>query len=547
MHKATVSTLFEGHGTFYQRMIRKNGDESYEPLGEIGDFKFTIEKKSRFSNNQYMATVYHDDDNELSQPISIQMELLYCKEYSSVHWSTKIDKKIEDLAFRFIDIKDFPAVNVMSRCVEVYNQCIYAIMTGTDVPDTSDEWYQYMAPANTRTIINEDDEKPIYAFDINSASQMQTGGGNICFSHAMHLNRALILRKHGDNANSLEMLALPVQDQKGRFSKSLEKIVVDGVDSTIKGSLMDATEHKLMVFGGEQNKIGEIDLERGKVVQEYNPGNKSIVSVAYSAKTADNSNGVYTCLAPNVAFNIDTRMDPRSCVVLESGKDLDSYSLKSAKPLTCHATSKAGHLATGDSIGNVRLYTGPPGSRKPGGGHFPKTAKTLLDTKTPILSLDITANGSHILATCENFILLINTKYLDNDGKEADGFKTRMGKHKPTPLRLLPSALQIEEMKSMDEVRFTSAKFDVDTSTGEHCVTASCGKFLLVWSMNALIKAEEKNRNAPCDMVSVGHTALSINTPQSSTVTYLSKDNIGSIPIEESKRSFRKWTWGQRD
>ncbi|CCW63941.1 unnamed protein product [Phytomonas sp. EM1] len=528
-------------------MTGKNGDDSYEPLGELGDFNLAIEKKIGQKANQYIVTVYQDGSKELSQPINIQMALMYCKEYSSVHWSTKIDRKVEDLAFRFMDTNNCSAANVMTRCVEVYNQCIYGMLTGLDVMDTSDEWYQYMAPTSTHTILNEDEERPVYAFNINSASQMKTGEGNICFSHAMQLNRALILRKCGNNTSKVEMLALPVQDQKGTFSNSIEKIVVDGVDSSITGSLMDVTERKLMVFGGEQNKIGEIDLERGKVVQEYNPANKSILSMAYSAKTAGNSDGIYTCLAPNVAFNIDTRMNPKSCVVLESGKDLSDYSLKSAKPLTCHATSRAGHLATGDSVGNVRLYTGPPGSRKPEGGHFPKTAKTLLDTKTPILALDITVDGSHILATCEKFILLINTKYLDSDGKEADGFTNRMGKNKPTPLRLLPSASQIEEMGGMDGVCFTSAKFDVDTSTGEHCVTASCGMYLLVWSMKALMRAEEKNRAAPCDMVSVGHAALSINAPQSSTVTYLSKDNIGSVPIEETKRSFRKWTWGQND
>merc|ERR1711916_115554 len=103
----------------------------------------------------------------------------------------------------------------------------------------------------------------------------------------------------------------------------------------------------------------------------------------------------------------------------------------------CHATSESGHLVVGDKAGQVRLFSGPPGAVRAtaGSANHPKTAKTLIasDPSTPIFHVDVTSDGSLVVATCKQHLLIVRSKLADG----TNGFTTRLGDRKPAPLKLL--------------------------------------------------------------------------------------------------------------
>eukprot|EP00658_Telonema_sp_P-2_P038511 TRINITY_DN27617_c0_g1_i6.p1 TRINITY_DN27617_c0_g1~~TRINITY_DN27617_c0_g1_i6.p1 ORF type:complete len:317 (+),score=103.98 TRINITY_DN27617_c0_g1_i6:190-1140(+) len=247
--------------------------------------------------------------------------------------------------------------------------------------------------------------------------------------------------------------------------------------------------------------VTELDLEAGKVVQEFAPSKGyTINAISYAAKSADNEPNLITCLSNNVAFSIDKRLDSRNCVVAEAGKSTGDYALAATTPkFLCHATSNSGFLAVGSLSGDIRLYSGVPGSQRTK-GYSPKTAKTLLrgNPKHPITHIDITQDGKYIVAVTPEYLLVLPTEYVDKNGKATSGFAGRMGKDKPIPLSLSLSAAQKRSMKGVMNPEFTTAKFDIgDKQDGkEEWIVAACGSYLVTWSMENIKKAYKDNIRA---------------------------------------------------
>ncbi|GET87626.1 hypothetical protein, conserved [Leishmania tarentolae] len=555
MSKSTTK-LFTNQGTFYQYAGEEGENPYYKPLGDVDNFTISLLKHKKTagtagSNNssvEYLIVVAEDGENVFEQPIGVDLQLSYSAPTASVHWPALIDEELETVAFRFT----VPAAHVaqvtaqlrMEKFVELYNRCTYSLLVGHEEVDPEDEWYQYLGAAATHEISNEDVTESVFEFDSSQLEKESTGSGNICAAESLQFRRVLVVKKGNEEA-SLELQALP-QTERGFDRAAMENLVVHDVDSTSTGALLENGDITMLMFGGESASVQQLDLMRGTVVQEYKPADLPVRSVTYANHTASNSGSVYTCLSRNIALNIDVRMDPRNCVVVEDGKQPTDYALSSLRTdFTCHATSQNGYLVIGDGSGNIRLYTGPPGARKPSGGHFPKTAKTLLDTKTPIVDIDVTADGQYIVATSTSFLLFIETKYVDNNNKESTGFDTRMGAKKPQPIVLQPSPEQTLRMGGPRMVHFQSAKFDRFPGTKELCVTASCGDYLLTWSLHVIESSQRNGRSVVNSAVAVGQTVLSTYANRASHVGFLTDNGVGDIPLHEAKKEVsRTWTWG---
>ncbi|KAG5481530.1 hypothetical protein LSCM1_05549 [Leishmania martiniquensis] len=555
---ASTMELFTSQGTLYQYAGKEGERPYYEPLGDVDSFTISLLKRKKTSvaasNNdsgvEYIIAVAEGEEKVFEQPIGVDLQLSYSAPAASVHWPAIIDEELETVAFRFAApagrAAQVTAPMRMQQFVELYNRCTYSLLTGYDEVDPEDEWYQYLGGATTCEVVNEDASEPVFEFDAGHLTKASTGAGNICSAESLQFNRVLVLKKCNEEA-SLEMQALP-QTERGFDRDAMEKLVVRGVDGTSTGSLLEKGDVTMLLFGGRNAAVQQVDLARGTVVQEYKPADMPVQSVAYANHTAASSGPVYTCLGRNVAFNIDVRMDPRSCVVVEDGKQPTDYALSSLrKDFTCHATSQNGYLVIGDGCGNIRLYTGPPGARRPSGGYFPKTAKTLLDTKVPILDLDVTADGQYIVAATASFLLFIETKFVDSHDKESTGFQSRMGEKKPQPVILQPSPEQTLRMGGASAVRFQSAKFDRFPGTKELCVTASCADYLLTWSLRAIVSSQQSGRAVVNSAVRVGQTVLSTSANRASNVGFLTGNGVGVVPVHEAKREVsRTWTWGAK-
>ncbi|CAM37883.1 conserved hypothetical protein [Leishmania braziliensis MHOM/BR/75/M2904] len=554
---ASTTELFTNEGTLYQYAGEEGDHPYYKPLGDVDAFTISLVKHKKApgtagsdkSSVEYIIAVAEDGENVFEQPIGVDLQLSYSAPAASVHWPAIIDEQLETVAFRFAApasrAGQVTAQMRMQEFVELYNRCTYSLLTGYDEVDPQDEWYQYLGGATTREVRNEDATEAVFEFDAAQLTKASTGSGNICAAESLQFNRILVVKKGNEEA-SLEMQALP-QTERGFDRAAMEKLVVRGVDDTSTGTLLENGDATMLLFGGRKAAVQQLDLTRGTVVQEYKPADLPLQSVAYANHTAASSGSVYTCLGRNVAFNIDVRMDPRNCVIMEDGKQPTDYALLSLrKDFTCHATSQNGYLVIGDGCGNIRLYTGPPGARKPDGGYFPKAAKTLLDTKMPIVDIDVTADGQYIVATSTSFLLFIETKYVDSNGKESTGFQTRMGVQKPQPIILQPSPEQTLRMGGASMVRFQSAKFDRFPGTKELCVTASCGDYLLTWSLRAIESSQQSGRAVVNSAVAVGQTVLSTSANRASHVGFLTGNGVGVVPVHEAKMMSRAWTWGAK-
>ncbi|RNF23013.1 vacuole import and degradation [Trypanosoma conorhini] len=529
MKQGSTTTLFTGCGTLY---FQQNG--VYEPIGgteSVGQYTISIEAdEAETPSRCYEIILYEYDEEVLRQPIGNGLTLAYSE--VSVHWSAFIDGNLQSIAFLFTD--DDPkvkATELLGKFILIYNRCTYALMTGTSVDSTvpDNEDYEYLSAIATSRLPGDAYEEPMYELDVSHECAHATGRGNVCCTESKRFDRALVMRKER-NGIEFQAHAFAVD---GFDRKAPEKFTLDTV-SMCDSALLDDTERKMLLLSVDEKRLHEVDMEYGKVVKEYELP-VSVRSVTHSAHVAG-PQPVYTCLANNVAFNMDLRMDPRNNIVTEAGKTLLDYKLSVKKPFTCHATSAAGHLVIGDTAGAIRLYSGPPGSRRPDGKYNPKTAKTLLDTKVPIVSVDVTADGSYVLAVCSKYLLLMRTVYMDEDSSKKNGFMSRMGKNKPTPLRLQPTPQQLDAVGGIDDLNFTSGGFDRFEDGRETCITACSHEYVFTWSFEAAKRAMEDGRACVGETAMVKREVLAVSATVPERVMYMTDQDIRTAPLRRQER-----------
>lgn len=142
-----------------------------------------------------------------------------------------------------------------------------------------------------------------------------------------------------------------------------------------------------------------------------------------------------------------------------------------------------------------------------------KVAKTHLPgLGDPIIGVDTTEDGSFVLATTKNYILVIDTRVKVKEkthtssvrarkkekkmcqsgaevessgcdvfqGVEKGGFLKSMGKNKPTPVKLTIKPMDIIKYR-MKDISFTPAHFNVGRSM-ERSIVASTGPFIVTWN-----------------------------------------------------------------
>lgn len=117
-----------------------------------------------------------------------------------------------------------------------------------------------------------------------------------------------------------------------------------------------------------------------------------------------------------------------------------------------------------------------------------KNAKTYLPgLGVKIKSIDVTEDGTFVLATTKDFLMLIDTRV---HGEEKGGFLKSMGKNKPPPIRL---SLRPEDVVShrIRDVDFTPAHFNTGSSLESYILT-STGPFIIKWNLRQ-VKLGRKN------------------------------------------------------
>jgi hypothetical protein len=136
------------------------------------------------------------------------------------------------------------------------------------------------------------------------------------------------------------------------------------------------------------------------------------------------------------------------------------------------ATTGSGDTVVGGRDGKIRLYS----------------ASSLTQAKTsfpgigsPITHVDVTYDGKFVLATTNDFLMVLSTVFRDKDGGLSTGFRKKMGANIAAPrlLKLLPTDLARTKGAAFAKARFT---WITSGDTQERWVAASVGNFSAVWN-----------------------------------------------------------------
>jgi hypothetical protein len=211
----------------------------------------------------------------------------------------------------------------------------------------------------------------------------------------------------------------------------------------IQVTLHDQDTKMIMMNPTDPNSLYSMDIERGKVVEEWKVHEDVTVDhVAPDNKFAPTTREqTLVGASHNALFRIDPRL-PGTKLVESQFKQYVSKNKFSGV-----ATTAAGKLAVVSEKGDIRLFDS-----------IGKNAKTALPPLgDPIIGVDVTADGRWIVATTRTYLLLIDTLIGEGRYQGSLGFdRSFPATAKPIPRRL---QLRNEHVAHMGHhVSFTPAR-----------------------------------------------------------------------------------------
>jgi len=252
-----------------------------------------------------------------------------------------------------------------------------------------------------------------------------------------------------------------------RFSTTINNVqTLDGKLFSPQKIMLHNQDHDLlMIKSDDRHHVYKMDLELSQVVEKWKIDDKITIDNMIPEKKYSQLTNTQTL----IGFNESSlyRLDPRVAGNKRVDKDTTTYAAKTR--FSCGTTTGNGELAIGSKKGDIRLYN-----------KLNVRAKTHLPgLGDPIKGIDTTENGKFIIATCKNYLLLINTELRDRDG--ITGFTKSMGSYKPAPKRL---QIRPEHIALIGlEIDFTTAKFNTGENEEKTIVTSS-GPYVIIWDFD---------------------------------------------------------------
>jgi len=242
--------------------------------------------------------------------------------------------------------------------------------------------------------------------------------------------------------------------------------------SPSKSMLHKADEKLLLLHPEETKKIYCMDLERGKVVEEWDTDGFKLNAILPESKDSQSQGSDCFVGVNNNGFFI---VDPRSNKKVVR---THQYNNSATTHFKCGATTGDGDLVVGTGLGEIRLFSHDTMAK--GGeaiGVAPRAKTKLVGYGDPIVAVDSTRDGKFVLATCESYLILCPVA--DEAGKHT-GFKKSV-KRSPILLRLTP-----EDVVTVGgKVSFTAAKFNV---VGEETlIVTSTANWVIIWNFEDLV------------------------------------------------------------
>ncbi|KAK0552758.1 Vacuolar import and degradation protein 27 [Tilletia horrida] len=353
------------------------------------------------------------------------------------------------------------------------------LFLGVDDDDEADVDRSLRAQREDREVIEESDGDDDELGDESSVQDMLGSSrtpGAIAGTGKPDTNTELAVgyksgRSFVVRGNQIGVFRMSDDEKKLEFSTAIRNINTPGgkAFSPKKVMLHDADRALVMMNPNNPNSLFKMDLEVGKVVEEWKVSDDvQIRNAVPTSKFAQmTSEATLIGHGRNSVFKIDPRLSGLKMV----DSQYKQYATK--QDFSAATTDEAGHLAVASDRGEIRLFDA-----------IGKNAKTALPSiGDPIRGIDVTADGRYVVATCKTYLLLIDT--LIGEGRYAGklGFdRSFPADAKPTPRRL---QLRPQNVAVMDEeINFTPARFNTNSDNNETSIVTSSGSYVISWDFN---------------------------------------------------------------
>lgn len=264
------------------------------------------------------------------------------------------------------------------------------------------------------------------------------------------------------------------------FSTNISKVTTPGGKLMNPTKVMLHSEDRDLVLQNQNdpNKLYRMDLEYGKVVDEWNVHDDiPVVTFAPENKFAQmTAEQTFLGVSNNALFRVDPRVSGNKLV--ES--DLKQYATKN--DFSALATTQKGYIAVASNKGDIRLFD-----------RLGIRAKTSLPALgDPIIGMDVSADGRWILGTTKNYLLLIDAQQKSGKNEGKLGFeKAFAADTKPHPRRLALTPEHVAQFfhETGKAVAFTPAKFNTGMDgTEETSIISATGPYIVEWNLKRILR-----------------------------------------------------------
>jgi hypothetical protein len=395
--------------------------------------------------------------------ISQDINLISNRNENLIMWLSRDDiKSTERTAYNFVFYTD----DIVDLFRKVIAKGQYEASTSSKYEDLKEEDRNWLENEN----MPDDEEFQSQGDDVememeNEYQESTSDRLNKVTAQAYLHDRTFVVRED----NTIGVYKTDEEDVLTHLANLPAVIKYEDKDLDIKNAQMFYSDTNMILL--DQNNPSSAfryDLGKGKIVEEWSAQDiKNIDQIAQEKKFDQmTDNQVILGVNKNNLFTMDARVNKKNKVVA-------SKSYKTNPKMNCLATTDFGGVATGSLNGEIRLYTG-----------VGKNAKTLLPCfGDAIRSIDTTADGKYLLATCDKYLILIPTSCKG----DKNGFNAQMGKEKPNPKTLKIKPIDLNKY-NMEKLSFTPAKFNVNTLDGETNIITSMGDFVVIWNFSKIKK-----------------------------------------------------------
>ena len=434
-----------------ESFIKLSDNVTYLKIVDIGDYS-------------YLLVLEDKDCILIHTQVDSHSSILVDENLFSVSFLTRVGKTFSAYTFSLTEknyIKNIK--NLLSRCLYVattkseYNKLSKQAQEFIDYEGMYEDDYTDEESGTKKQTFNFD------KYDEMNTVKKEEKIKNKYLTQAFNYDRAFVIK---DN-NSIDVLNTGEDGNKLVKNQSFIPFS-QNKNVEISGAKMFGADNQILFKDGiNKDTLWQFDLNKESVIEEWKCGDNGAELLDFTHATKFGQLDPQCDIVginKNKIFAMDGRVNRKNKIVEDK-----VYGSGSSKNFTCISTPGFNAVATGSDDGNIRLYS-----------DITKNAKTLIPCfGDPIRSLDITKSGDYILATCDKYIMLINTRGENNEN--AFTYCLKRARRKPKTLKLSP--VDIVKYGLQDDC-YTPAKFNVSKTNNETRITSSLGQYIIVWNLD---------------------------------------------------------------